>query len=144
MPHLVSGINFLVLSINLISARLSLSCLFTLLPHLTLSTHHSHSLPLSFTPTSRPTSFTNLSHDKLASNLRTDSMDFKTGPFLLSTEHLRFFTARRNAGIASGVLAIAILCLSVCPSVTRRYCVKTMACSMVQFALLDSKMCLVL
>ena len=42
-PHPVSGINFLVLSVNLISALLSLSCLFMLLPHLlTLSTHHSH------------------------------------------------------------------------------------------------------
>jgi len=34
--------------------------------------------------------------------------------------------------------------LSVRPSVTRQYCVKTMARSMVQFAPLDSKMCLVL
>jgi len=34
--------------------------------------------------------------------------------------------------------------LSVCPSVTRRYCVKTTAGSTVQFALSDSKMCLVL
>jgi len=34
--------------------------------------------------------------------------------------------------------------LSVCPSVTRRYCVKTTARSTVQFALSDSKMCLVL
>ena len=34
--------------------------------------------------------------------------------------------------------------LSVCPSVTRRYCVKTTARSTVQFAPLDSKMCLVL
>ena len=33
---------------------------------------------------------------------------------------------------------------SVCPSVTRRYCVQTTARSMVQFALWDSKMCLVL
>jgi len=41
-PHHVSGINFLVLSVNLISAPQSLSCLFMLLPHLlTLSTHHS-------------------------------------------------------------------------------------------------------
>jgi len=52
------------------------------------------------------------------------------------------FTACRNARIASAVLAIAIP--SVCPSVTRRYCVKTTARSTVQFALLDSKMCLVL
>ena len=33
---------------------------------------------------------------------------------------------------------------SVCPSVTRRYCVKTAARSTVQFASLDSRMCLVL
>jgi len=49
---------------------------------------------------------------------------------------------RRNAGIASAVLATAIP--FVCPSVTRRYCVKTTARSKVQFALSDSKMCLVL
>ena len=36
------------------------------------------------------------------------------------------------------------VCLSVRPSVTRRYCVKTAARSTVQFTLLDSKMCLVL
>jgi len=35
------------------------------------------------------------------------------------------------------------VCLSVCLSVTRRYCVKTTAHSTVQFATLDSKMCLV-
>ena len=60
------------------------------------------------------------------------------------------FTARRNARIASAVPAIAIpsVCLSLRPSVrlsvTRRYCVKTTARSTVQFAPLDSKMCLVL
>ena len=53
-----------------------------------------------------------------------------------------FFTARRSARIASAVLAMTIP--SVRPSVTRRYCVKTTARSTVQFALLDSKMCLVL
>jgi len=36
-----------------------------------------------------------------------------------------------------------LVCLSVRLSVTRRYCVKTTAHSTVQFALLDSKMCLV-
>ena len=36
------------------------------------------------------------------------------------------------------------VCLSVLPSVTRWYCVKTTARSTVQFAPLDSKMCLVL
>jgi len=56
------------------------------------------------------------------------------------------FTAHRNAHIASAVLAIAFpsVCLSVRPSVTRQYCVKTTARSTVQFALSDSKMCLVL
>jgi len=44
--------------------------------------------------------------------------------------------------IASAVLAMAIP--SVRPSVTRRYCVKTTARSTMQFALSDSKMCLVL
>ena len=57
---------------------------------------------------------------------------------------------RRNARIASAVLAIAIQSVrlsvrpSIRPSVTRRYCVKTRARSKVHFALLDSKMCLVL
>jgi len=54
----------------------------------------------------------------------------------------RVFTARRNARIASAVLATAIP--SVRPSGTRRYCVKTTARSTVQFVLPDSKMCLVL
>ena len=67
-----------------------------------------------------------------------------------SEEKSYIFTARRNARIASAVLAIAIpsVRLSVRPSVrlsvTRRYCVKTTARSTVQFALLDNKMCLVL
>jgi len=52
------------------------------------------------------------------------------------------FYSPRNARIASAVLATAIP--SVRPSVTRRYCVKTTACSTVHFAPLDSKMCLVL
>ena len=53
-----------------------------------------------------------------------------------------FFTARRNACIASAVLAVAI---SVRLSVTRRYLrVKTTARSTVPFALSDSKMRLVL
>jgi len=49
-------------------------------------------------------------------------------------------------GFYSAVLATAIpsVRLPVCPSVTRRYCVKTVARSTVQFAPLDSKMCLVL
>jgi len=55
------------------------------------------------------------------------------------------FTARRNARIASAVLAIAIpsVRLSVCLSDIRRYCVKTTARSTAQFAPLDSKMRLV-
>jgi len=63
---------------------------------------------------------------------------------------LQIITARRNARIASAVLATAIpsVCLSVRLSVrlsvTRRYCVKTTARSTLQFALSDSKMCLVL
>ena len=57
------------------------------------------------------------------------------------------FTARRNARIASAVLAMAIpsVCPSVCLShagiVSKRLHV---LCSTVQFALSDSKMCLVL
>jgi len=60
------------------------------------------------------------------------------------------FYSARNARIASAVLATAIpsVCPSVSPSVrpsvTCRYCVKTAARSTVQFAPLDSKMCLVL
>ena len=87
MPHHVSAINFLVLSVNLIPVPLSLTCLFMLLPHLlTLSTHHSHDrpqVPLSFTPGSKPAFSSNLSHHKLPSVLRTDSTAL-TGPFLLS------------------------------------------------------------
>ena len=54
---------------------------------------------------------------------------------------LHFYSAR-NYRIARAVLATAIP--SVRLSVTRRYCVKTTARSTVQFAPLDSKMCLVL
>jgi len=64
--------------------------------------------------------------------------------FLLSVIEL-LFTARhnrRNARIASAVLPTAIR-QSVCLSVTRQYCVKTTVRSTVQFALSDSKMCLV-
>jgi len=42
------------------------------------------------------------------------------------------FTVRRNTCIASAVLATAIP--SVCPSITRQYCVKTTARNTVQFA----------
>jgi len=44
----------------------------------------SPSITLSFTSGSRPISFTNISHHGLPSSLRTDSTDFKTGPFLIS------------------------------------------------------------
>ena len=56
------------------------------------------------------------------------------------------FTECRNARIANAVLATAVpsVCPSICPSVTGRYCVKMTARNMVQFALSDSKMCLVL
>jgi len=56
------------------------------------------------------------------------------------------FTARRNAHIASsyGNSVRPSVCLSIRPSVTRWYCVKTTAHSPVQFALSNSKMCLVL
>jgi len=60
------------------------------------------------------------------------------------------FTARRNPRIASAVLATAVssvrpsVRLSVCQSATCQYCVKTTARSTVQFALSESKMCLVL
>jgi len=65
---------------------------------------------------------------------------------LFLTENYSHFYSARNARIASAVLATAIpsVRLSVRPSVTRRYCVKTAARSTVQFAPLDSKMCLVL
>jgi len=64
---------------------------------------------------------------------------------LFGADHF-IFTACRNAHIASAVLAIAIpsVCLSVRPSVTHWYCLKMTARNTVQFALLDSKMCLVL
>ena len=51
------------------------------------------------------------------------------------------FTARRYA---SAVLLSSCVRPSVCPSVTRRYCVKTTASSTMQFSPLDSKMCLAL
>ena len=56
------------------------------------------------------------------------------------------FTASRNTRIASAVIAIVIpsVCPSVHLSVTRRYCVKRTAHVTVQFAMLDSKMCLIL
>jgi len=66
--------------------------------------------------------------------------------FELKCQQLVLITARCNARIASAVLATAIpsLCLSIRLSVTRLYCVKTTSRSTVQFALSDSKICLVL
>ena len=52
--------------------------LLAMLTHLTTLTIHA------FTPDSKPTSFTNLSHPRLSSGLRTHYTDFMTGPFLLS------------------------------------------------------------
>jgi len=68
----------------------------------------------------------------------------RSGMACVNEDHT-VFTARRNARIASAVLAIAIpsVCPSVCVSVTRRYYVQTTARSTTQFALSDSKMCLV-
>ena len=63
---LVSGINFLVLSVNLIPVPRSPTCLFM---------------------------FTNLSHHRLSSSLRTDSMDFMTGLFLLSISVFLFLVS---------------------------------------------------
>ena len=59
--------------------------------------------------------------------------------------NITFYSAR-NARIASPVLATTIpsVCLSIRLSATRRHYVKTAARSTVQFAPLDSKMCLVL
>ena len=56
-----------------------------------------------------------------------------------------FITARRNARIASAVLAIAIpsVCLSVCLLHAGIMSKRPRTYSTVQFALSDSKMCLV-
>jgi len=83
----VSGINSLVLSVNLIPVFLSVTCVLLLLTHLlTLSTHHPYhpQFIYSFISGAKRTSFTYLSHHKLSSGLRTDSMDFITETFLLS------------------------------------------------------------
>jgi len=69
---------------------------------------------------------------------------------LVKCNWISFYSAPQcshcKLSIASAVLATAIpsVCLSVCVSDTRRYGVKTTARSRVQFALSDSKMCLVL
>jgi len=90
----VSGINSLVLSVNLIPVFLSLTCVLLLLTHLlTLSTHHPYhpQFIYSFISGAKRTSFTYLSHRRLSSGLRTDSMDFITETFLLSILFFCFF-----------------------------------------------------
>jgi len=71
--------------------------------------------------------------------------------FLLNENILFYYSShfeflQRAAVLALQAIATAIpsVCLSVRPSVTRRYCVKTTARSTVQFAVSDSKMRLVL
>jgi len=68
--------------------------------------------------------------------------EFEFIPFWEGIDLQTVFTARRNNRIASAVLASAIP--SVRLSVTRRYCVKTTERRLIQFALSDSRMCLVL
>jgi len=99
---------------HLMPVPLSLTCLFLLLlPLLTLSAHHSHypQLPLSFTPGSKPTSFTNLSRRRLSSCLRTDSTDFTTGLFLLST--FAFFFSFHHYSFCFLVLCVRLRWLFV-------------------------------
>ena len=88
VQHLVSEINSTVLSASTSSQSIRLwlafSCSYHIFSLCQVSTHHSHhpSPPLSFTAVSKPTSFTNLSHHRLSSGFRTDSMDFLAGEFL--------------------------------------------------------------
>jgi len=114
-------------SVNLIPANVSLTCLFILLPHLlTLSTHHSHhpynSLCLSLLAP-RPTSL-NIFHHKLPSGLRTDSMDYTTGPFRLST--WVFFYGRPTLWNRAGhyifypVISIFLLSFYLFPRLSRQ------------------------
>jgi len=79
------GINSLLLSVNLITVHLSLTCLLLLLPLFTLSTHHSYHpyLPRAFTPGSN-LPLPQIFPTRLSSGLRTDFTEFMTGPFLLS------------------------------------------------------------
>ena len=94
MPHHVSGINFLDLSVNLIPVLLSLSCLFMLLPYLvTLSTHHSHhnSLSLLFPAQDLPLSQIFPAMDSLpASGLTPRTLLGPIGRFLLSISFFVF------------------------------------------------------
>ena len=89
--------NFPVIPVNLVFSP-SVSYLPV---HAPTTSSHSANSPLSpsitpslsFTPASRPTSFANLSHHRLPSSLRTDSMDFTTGPFLLSISVFLFLVS---------------------------------------------------
>ena len=87
IPHLVSGINCLVLSVNLIlvlclRSACSCSCqIFSPCQLTTLTIHISLCLSLPPQDLNLPLS---LSHHRLPSSLRTDSTDFMIGPFLLS------------------------------------------------------------
>ena len=98
MPRLVSGINFLVLFVNLIPVPLSLTHLFMLLPHLlTLLTHRCHnSLSLSLPAQDLPLSQVFPTIDSLpASRLtpRTLLLDcfFSASPILFLASSLLFF-----------------------------------------------------
>jgi len=90
IPHLISGINSLLLSVNLIPVPLFLTCLFMLLSHLlTLSTHHPHRqwLPLSVSIPAQNLPVSRIFHtidDRLSSGIRIDATGFMTGPFLLN------------------------------------------------------------
>ena len=96
------------------TVAMSLSYLFLLLPHHSARSVNSPLSPsttpsLSFTPSSKLTSFTDLSHYRLSSGARTDSTDFMTGPFLLSISVVfsffiilfRFFGSVRRIELAT-------------------------------------------
>ena len=87
---LVGSLGFIgAFNTNWVISRSSLSVTDLTIPAPTTSSRYvnsplSPSITLFFTLGSKPTSFTNLSHHRLSSGLRTDSTDFMTGPFLLS------------------------------------------------------------
>jgi len=123
MLHLVSGVNSLLLSVSLTSVSLCLTRLFLLLPYLLLLTYHSHhqQLPHSFTLGSRSTSFTNLSHHRLSSGLRTD---FVTGLFVLSNSFLCLVRVISFSVLVHGqvtIIFVVSVCLSVCLSVCAEF-----------------------
>ena len=152
MPHHVSGINFLVLSVNLIYKilyiRFALFCSYTTTSSLVDSpVSASVTPPLFYFRLKTYTFFANLfiHHDSLPAcrtyftNFMTPDRLFWTTRFLQRAQcsHCKRCTSYSNSVCLS-------VRLSVCLSVTRRYCVKTAARSTVQFVPLDSKMCLVL